>query len=94
MVDYAAIEAIHKRLDGHDDAITNLNDWRTELTVERAKESVDRKHFDEKFAELKASFNELNDSIKKGVYAILGFFLLSLGGAVMAFIINGGLHVQ
>ena len=71
------VDELHRR-------IAQLEDWRRELDISRAREDESRKHFDARF-----------DALERRITQAVNWFLTSVGGAILAaavaFVINGGL---
>lgn len=70
-------EELHRR-------IAQLEDWRREIEISRAREDENRKHMDARFDRLEGRIN-----------SAIWWFLTTVGGtvlaAVVAFVVNGGL---
>ena len=65
--------------------IAQLEDWRRELEIARAREDENRKHWDARF-----------DALEGRINWAIRWFLTTVGGAVLSglvlFVMNGGLR--
>lgn len=64
--------------------VVELEGWRRELDIDRAREDENRKHMDARF-----------DALERRITQATNWFITTVGGgvlaAVVAFVINGGL---
>jgi hypothetical protein len=79
---------IERLLTDIDGRVRDLEIWRSEQKTDDAVRKERDKHMDARFDELKASVNEVKGYLLRIVWVIV----LGIVGALLTFIVNGGLN--
>lgn len=69
--------------------LSDLEIWKNQIEISRAREDVERKHIDIRFDSIEKKLSDINSTAKKLTYTIASTVLVY----IVTFIINGGLKI-
>lgn len=69
--------------------IVDLENWRNQIEISRAREDVERKHIDLRFDAIEKKLSDISSTAKQLTYAVASAVIVY----IVTFVMNGGLSV-
>ncbi len=72
-----------------EERLSDLELWKTQIEISRAREDVEKKHIDLRFDSIESKLSDINSTAKKLTYSILSTVIVYL----ITFVMSGGLSI-